>query len=63
MQRIERINGFPILNRDLETSVPGLHVVGAPAAYCFGPLLQFVSGTHFASRTLLRAVLNARRSA
>jgi len=63
MERIKRVNGFPMLNKDLETSIPGLHIVGAPAAYCFGPLLQFVSGTHFASRTLLRAVRNARRSA
>lgn len=54
MQQISRVNGFPILKRGLETSVPGLHILGAPAAYCFGPLLQFVSGTHFASRSLMR---------
>lgn len=54
VQQISRINGFPILNRGLETTVPGLHIIGAPAAYCFGPLMQFVSGTHFASRSLMR---------
>ncbi len=58
MQRIDRVNGFPMLNGNLETSIPGLHILGAPAAYCFGPLLQFVSGTRFASRSLLRAVSN-----
>ncbi len=54
MQQINRVNGFPILKDGLETSVPGLHILGAPGVYCFGPLLQFVSGTHFASRSLLR---------
>ena len=58
MQRIVQVNGFPKLNRNLETSIPGLHILGAPAAYCFGPLLQFVSGTRFASRALLKSVSN-----
>ena len=62
MQRIDRVNGFPKLNRDLETSVPGLYIIGAPAAYCFGPLLQFVSGTRFASRSLLNAVTKTKTS-
>jgi FAD-dependent urate hydroxylase len=63
IDHIDRVNGFPKLNRDLETSIPSLHIVGAPAAYCFGPLLQFVSGTHFASRTLFRAVSKRQVSA
>jgi FAD-dependent urate hydroxylase len=53
LQDIVRVNGFPVLDEGMETSVPGLHMIGAPAAYSFGPLLQFVSGTHFASRSLL----------
>lgn len=61
--QIKRVNGFPLLNAGLETSVSGLHMLGAPAIYCFGPLLQFVSGTHFASRSLLRSVKNGRPSA
>ncbi len=59
LERISRVNGFPLLNDGLETSVPGLHILGAPGVYSFGPLLQFVSGTHFASRSLLRSVLSA----
>ena len=57
MEGISRVNGFPLLNDGMETSVPGLHILGAPGVYSFGPLLQFVSGTHFASRSLLRSVL------
>jgi cation diffusion facilitator CzcD-associated flavoprotein CzcO len=53
---IERFNGYPVLRQGLETSVPGLHIVGAPAAWSFGPLMQFVSGTTYASRALTRAV-------
>jgi len=34
--------------------VPGLHFVGKPAAWTFGPLLNFISGAHFAGPELLR---------
>jgi glycine/D-amino acid oxidase-like deaminating enzyme len=47
--------GFPVLTRALESSVAGLHFVGKPAAWSFGPLLNFVSGTHFGSAELLKA--------
>jgi hypothetical protein len=36
--------------------VPGLHFVGAPAAWSFGPVMRFVSGTHFAARALARGI-------
>ena len=50
------INGYPILKAGLETSVDGLHILGAPAAWSFGPLMQFVSGAHYASRTITRHI-------
>jgi cation diffusion facilitator CzcD-associated flavoprotein CzcO len=53
---LRRSNGFPLLKEGLESSVPGLHFLGAPAAWSFGPLMQFVSGTRFASRALLRCI-------
>jgi cation diffusion facilitator CzcD-associated flavoprotein CzcO len=49
-------NGYPILKAGLETSVDGLHILGAPAAWSFGPLMQFVSGAHYASRTITRHI-------
>jgi cation diffusion facilitator CzcD-associated flavoprotein CzcO len=55
-ESIRRSNGYPILRAGLETSVEGLHILGAPAAWSFGPLMQFVSGTHYASRALTRCV-------
>jgi cation diffusion facilitator CzcD-associated flavoprotein CzcO len=53
---ISCISGYPVLRQGLESSVPGLHFLGAPAAWSFGPLMQFVSGTHFASRAITRYI-------
>jgi thioredoxin reductase len=52
---LKTVGGNPVLGRGLESSVPGLHFVGKPAAWSFGPLLNFVSGTHFAGAEILRA--------
>jgi cation diffusion facilitator CzcD-associated flavoprotein CzcO len=56
VRSIDGFNGYPCLRTGLETSVPGLHILGAPAAYTFGPLMQFVSGTHYASRSLTSCI-------
>ena len=53
---IRCFQGYPRLTDGFETSVPGLHILGAPAVWSFGPLMQFVVGTHYASRSLLRFV-------
>jgi hypothetical protein len=54
--RLATINGYPILTRGLESSIPGLHFLGKPASWSFGPLLCFVSGTEFAAKELLRSI-------
>jgi len=56
LQSIRRVNGYPWLERGLETSVRGLHILGAPAAWSFGPLMQFVSGATYASGALLQRI-------
>ena len=53
---ISRHQGYPRLTDGFETSFPGLHILGAPAVWSFGPLMQFVVGTHYSSRALLRYV-------
>jgi FAD-dependent urate hydroxylase len=53
---ISSFGGYPRLREGFETSVPNLHILGAPAVWSFGPLMQFVVGTHYASRSLLRCV-------
>lgn len=50
------VDGYPRLDRGLESSVPGLHFVGAMAAYSFGPLMRFVSGTAFAASGIARRI-------
>jgi len=53
---LRTVRGYPVLKRGLESSIPGLHFVGKPAAWSFGPLLNFVSGAHFAGAELVRAL-------
>jgi len=55
-QSIRCFDGYPILKPGLETSVDGLHILGAPAAWSFGPLMQFVSGAHYASLAISRHI-------
>jgi hypothetical protein len=55
------VDGYPRLNAGFETSLPGLHILGAPAAWSFGPLMRFVAGTEFASRALTRRIVRAKR--
>ncbi len=52
VQEVRSVNGYPILADGFESSVAGLHFVGAPAAPSFGPIMRFVSGTWFAGREL-----------
>jgi hypothetical protein len=57
---ITLFNGYPQLSEGFESSVPGLHFLGAPAAHTFGPLMGFVGGTRHASKALTKCVLRTR---
>jgi hypothetical protein len=59
--RIRRAGGYPLLGRGMESSVPGLHFLGAPAAWSFGPIVRFVSGGWYTSRELVRAIAGPSR--
>lgn len=61
LERLDVVNGHPRLREGFETSLPGLHIVGAPAAWSFGPLMKFVAGTEFASPALRSRILRAER--
>lgn len=56
VREIDQFNGYPRLKTGLESSVPGLHFLGAPAAWSFGPLARFVSGTFYCAKALARSV-------
>jgi thioredoxin reductase len=44
----------PALDRDYQTSAPGLYMVGPGVAPTFGPVMRFVYGTDHAARTVAR---------
>ena len=52
LAELETRNGFPRLGSGFESSVRGLHFLGAPAAWSYGPMMCFVSGTRYAAQTL-----------
>jgi hypothetical protein len=54
-EKIVRHGGLPVLNGGFESSVKGLHFVGASAVGSFGPLLRFIAGAGFAARRVSRA--------
>jgi hypothetical protein len=54
--RLQTENGYPVLGRGLESSIRGLHFLGKPAAWSFGPLVCFVSGAEFVANELVRFV-------
>jgi cation diffusion facilitator CzcD-associated flavoprotein CzcO len=62
VEQVERADGYPVLRRGFESSVDGLHFLGAPAAWSFGPLMRFVAGTAYAGRELVRGVLGRGRT-
>jgi hypothetical protein len=57
LDQIDRVDGYPVLGAGLESSVPGLHFLGAPAALSFGPVMRFIVGTWYASPAITRRVL------
>jgi lysine/ornithine N-monooxygenase len=57
IEELEVADGYPVLRRGFESSVPGLHFLGAPAAWSYGPLMRFVAGTTYAGRELARGIL------
>jgi cation diffusion facilitator CzcD-associated flavoprotein CzcO len=60
LHAVHRIDGHPTLSQGLESTVDGLHFLGAPAARSFGPLLRFVAGTEFAARAVARKLAGRR---
>lgn len=56
LRQLKINEGYPLLKRGMESSIPGLHFIGKPAAWSFGPLLGFVSGAEFSSEELIRSI-------
>ena len=61
LERIEVAQGFPRLGPGLESSLAGLHFVGAPAAMSFGPIMRFVVGSWYAAPAVARRIAGERQ--
>jgi thioredoxin reductase len=48
------VEDVPILNRNFESSVPGMYFVGLASSNSFGPLCRFAYGAKFTSKRLAR---------
>jgi hypothetical protein len=59
---IVRREGLPVLRAGLESSVDGLHFLGAPAVLSFGPVMRFVTGAWYAAPALADRVAGRRRA-
>lgn len=59
-EQVRRVGTMPLLDTAFQSSVPGLFFVGAIAAYNFGPLTRFVTGTGVAARHITRRLAGSR---
>jgi cation diffusion facilitator CzcD-associated flavoprotein CzcO len=58
---LDLVDGYPVLSTGLESSVAGLHFMGAPAAYSFGPINRFVVGSWYAAPAVARRAAGRRQ--
>jgi thioredoxin reductase len=61
LEKLKIDEGYPRLTLGLESSIEGLHFMGAPSARSFGPLVRFVSGTGYSARALTAGIARASR--
>ena len=62
LARIKRDDDAPVLTAGFESSLPGLHFVGASAVKSYGPLMRFVAGSGHAARHLTKVLFSKRGS-
>ena len=52
MPRLATSNGFPDLDEDFQSSIPGLYITGIAATQDFGPMYKFIRGCPSAARII-----------
>jgi FAD-dependent urate hydroxylase len=57
LRRIACVDGAPSLAEGFESTVPGLHFVGASSVASFGPLMRFIAGAGYTARSITRTHL------
>jgi cation diffusion facilitator CzcD-associated flavoprotein CzcO len=57
LEQVHCANDSPLLSTGLESSMRGLHFVGASSVESHGPLMRFVAGSGYAARHVTQALL------
>jgi len=57
LKQVRVFDGYPVLESGFQSSLSGLHFIGATAARTFGPLLYFVAGAEFASKAVVSKIV------
>ncbi len=60
IQKIRCDDGAPVLVSGFESSVPGLHFIGASAVKSYGPLVRFIAGSRYAAESVTSKILKNR---
>jgi cation diffusion facilitator CzcD-associated flavoprotein CzcO len=60
---LRAVDGYPVLNEQFETSVPGLFITSMPAVRDFGPFFAFTVAVRASARIIGREVDRRRRAA
>lgn len=60
---VSQVAGYPLLRPGMESSVPGLHFLGAPASRSYGPIMRFVAGGWYGAMSLTKLVTTERARA
>lgn len=58
LDRLAIRNGFPVLDEQFQTSVPGLFIAGLPATQDFGPFFGFTMAARLSARVIGHALVN-----
>ena len=54
--QIWTVNGYPIVDRVGESTVPGLYFMGSPSSFSLGPSVRFIAGTHNVTAKLAKSL-------
>ncbi len=56
VRQVDCVDGYPRLSGGFESTVPGLHFVGASSVRSIGALMRFVAGAGYAARSVTQTV-------
>ncbi len=62
-KKIRTYEDAPILSQKFETTCPGLYFVGPATAMSFGPVMRFVFGVGFTTRTIMKRLVRSSATA